>query len=355
MPLFEVVKGVRKIAVLRANAIGDFIFSLPALEALRAAYADAEIVLLGREWHRPFLSGRPGPVDRVVQIPPSKGVNDRPGAAESSPALNEFFERQRAECFDLAIQMHGGGRYSNPFVKRLGARVTAGMKSSDAEPLDRWVPYIYFQSEILRLLEVVGLVGARPVALEPRLALTGQDLEEARSALPSNGQPAVVLNPGAGDGRRRWPVRKFAAVADRLAEAGAEVLVHGARWESGLVEGVLSAMRKEARPVGDPLSVGGLAALLSRCRLVVSNDSGPLHIAAAVGTPTVGIYWCGNLITAGPVTRSRHRPVISWRLDCPACGANCTRTECGHHVSFVEDVSCEEVWQYARELLPVLP
>ena len=67
---YERVPGVRRIAVLRANAIGDFIFTLPALEALRAAYPQAEIVLLAKKWHAAFLRGRPGPVDRVVAVPP---------------------------------------------------------------------------------------------------------------------------------------------------------------------------------------------------------------------------------------------------------------------------------------------
>lgn len=64
------VPGVRRIAVLRANVLGDFIFALPALEALRAAYPQAEIVLLAKKWHATFLQGRPGPVDRVVAVPP---------------------------------------------------------------------------------------------------------------------------------------------------------------------------------------------------------------------------------------------------------------------------------------------
>ncbi len=342
---------VRKLAVLRANAIGDFIFALPALEALRAAFPEAEIVLLGRDWHPGFLNGRPGPLDRVVPVPPSRGVHDRPEAVENSPELEAFFEQARRENFDIALQMHGGGRYSNPFVRRLGARLTAGLKAPDAIALDRWVPYIYFQPEILRLLEVAGLVGARPVELEPRLSVTDKDLEEAERAVPERRGALVVLNPGAGDGRRRWPLEKFAQVGDALAEAGAHVVVHGAEWERPLVEGVTERMCADAQALCGSLSLGGLAGLLSRARLMISNDSGPLHLAAAVGAATVGIYWCGNLITAGPMTRARRRPVVSWRLNCPECGFDCTTGECGHHVSFVADVRVEEVLAPARELL----
>jgi ADP-heptose:LPS heptosyltransferase len=117
--------GVRKIAVLRANGIGDLVFALPALDALRAAYPSAEIVLLAADWHEGLLAGRPGPVDRVIPIPPSTGVRQEPGAVDDPAALDRFFQRMNDESFDLALQLHGGGRYSNPFVRRLGARLAA--------------------------------------------------------------------------------------------------------------------------------------------------------------------------------------------------------------------------------------
>jgi len=94
----------------------------------------------------------------------------------------------------------------------------------------------------------------------------------------------------------------------------------------------------------------GLAGLLSRCAVVVGNDSGPVHLAHAVGARTVGVYWCGNVITAGPFTRHRHRLAISWRLDCPVCGVDTTRTPCPHHASFVADVPVSEVLAPALEL-----
>ena len=109
----KIIPGVRKIAVLRANGLGDFIFALPALEALRAAYPQAEIVLLAKAWHAAFLNDRPGPVDRVIVIPPYRGVsldsNDS-NIAEDPAAQKLFFACMHRERFDLAIQMHGGGR-----------------------------------------------------------------------------------------------------------------------------------------------------------------------------------------------------------------------------------------------------
>ena len=343
--------GVRKIAVLRANGLGDFVFALPALAALRSAYPEAEIVLLGQPWHARFLAGRPSPVDRVVVVPPSRGIYEPAGAAPGPEAHPGFFDAMRRESFDLALQMHGSGRISNPFVLRLGARLTAGLRDAQAPPLDRWVPYVFYQPEVVRYLEVAALVGAAAVGLEPRLAVTEADLAESRRLVPGDGRPLAVLHPGATDPRRRWPPERFAAVGDVLAAAGARVVVTGTAAEADLVRAVTAAMAREAVDAAGRLSLGGLAGLLARCAVVVANDTGPLHLALAVGAAAVGVYWCGNVITAAPPTRWRHRPVISWRLACPACGLDCTRARCGHRDSFVADVPVAEVVDQALDLL----
>lgn len=347
----EVIPEVRKIAVLRANAIGDFIFILPALDALRAAYPQAELVLLGRAWHALFLGGRPGPVDRVVVVPVSRGVNGSETQAEDADELARFFAAMQGERFDLAVQLHGGGRFSNPFIRRLGARITVGLKAPEAEPLDRWLPYIYFQHEYIRYLEVVALAGARPVQLEPRLQVTDADRAQADAAVPASERPLALLHPGAGDPRRRWPAERFVAVADGLSAAGAEVGVIGSGDERPIVEFIVGAMQGEGLDLCDLLALGGLVGLMQRARVVVSNDSGPLHLASAVGVRTVGIFWCFNLFTSSPLTRVGHRPFTSWELHCPVCGASCVSGRCEHEDSLVSSVPVAAVREAALELL----
>ncbi len=341
----------RKIAVLRANALGDFIFCLPALDALRAAYPDAEITFLGKQWHVDFLAGRPAPVDRVLAIPPYPGVSEPPDRVVDPVAVNRFFEEMRREEFDLAIQIHGGGGNSNPFLLRLGARVTAGLKAADAPALDRSVPYLLYQSEIVRYLETVALVGGEMRSLQPRLAVLPEDVAESRAAVPEDGRSLVVVHPAANDPTRRWPPERFAAVADALAARGARVVIVGTEREHWIIRGVTGAMTGAAEEVCGRLSLRGLAGLLSRAALLVGNDSGPRHLAEAVGTATVAVYWCGNLVTWGPPTRARHRPAISWRLACPRCGSDLTTTRCCHEVSFVDDVPVSDVLDPALELL----
>ncbi len=343
------VPGARKIAVLRANALGDFIAVLPALDAVRAAYPDAEITFLGKQWHVDFLRDRPCPVDRVIAVPPSRGVSAPPDIIEDPTQLERFFEAMVRERFDLAVQVHGGGDYSNPFVRRLGARMTVGLRGLNAPPLDRYVPYVFFQHEVLRYLEVMGLLGAKPVTLEPHVAVTAADVAESEREVPDDPAPLVAVHPAANDPRRRWPPERFAAVADSLAAAGARIVVLGTERE--LVDAVIGQMHWSALALYDRLSVSGLAGLLSRCALLLANDSGPAHLAEAVGARTLTIYWCGNVVNWGPVTRARHRQAISWQVTCPECGVDGVAYRCNHRASYVMPVRTETVMGTALELL----
>ncbi len=345
------VEGARKIAVLRANGLGDLVFSLPALDALRAAYPGAEITLLGAPRHAVLFDRRPAAIDRVLTVPVSRGVRGDERTPDDVDGLEAFFARMEAERFDVAIQLHGGGRYSNPFVRRLGAGITVGMQDRDASGLDRLLPYAYWQNEVMRYLEVVSLVGAPPVVLEPALAVTGHDLQASLAVVPETSRALVAVHPGASDPRRRWPPERFAAVADALVRRGAAVVLVAAAEERHLTAAVRAAMRGEALDAGGRLSLPALLGTLRRARLFVGNDSGPLHLAGAVGGATVGVFWCGNMINGGPLTRLRHRAAVSWRVHCPVCGTNIVDRDCGHHPSFVEDVTVEEVAGEAVALL----
>jgi ADP-heptose:LPS heptosyltransferase len=349
--MYARVENARRIAVLRAGALGDFIFTLPALDALRAAYPDAEIALLGKAWLANLLRERPGPIDRVVTVPLVRGVGAAPDAHEDFAALEAFFARMQAEHFDIALQLHGGGRYSNPFALRLGARVTAGLRAPDAMPLDRWMPYLYRQNERLRQLEAVALVGATLQTLVPQLAVTPRDIAAADAALAPTTSPLVVLQPGCTDPRRRWPADHFGALADALAARGARVAINGTASEAALVQQVRSHMQHDVIDLCGKLSLGALAGLMSRAQLIVSNDTGPLYLAQAVGAATVGIYWLENLANFGALFVTRHRHALSTRIDCPVCGRANLEDRCPHDESSVADVPLDAVLMPALELL----
>jgi ADP-heptose:LPS heptosyltransferase len=99
------------------------------------------------------------------------------------------------------------------------------------------------------------------------------------------------------------------------------------------------------------LSLSALAGILRRARLLVGNDSGPRHLAEALGTATVGVFLERNLVNAGPLIRRRHRVAVSSRTACPVCGRGQDRARCPHDPSFVDDVDTEQVLVEAVDLL----
>jgi hypothetical protein len=112
--------------------------------------------------------------------------------------------------------------------------------------------------------------------------------------------------------------------------------------------------------VAGQLDLGTLAALLDRCDVMVGNDSGPRHLAQALGTPTVGVFWAGNLINAGPLGRSLHRVHLAWVTRCPECGADVTQVgwtaeRCAHDDSMVATVRADDVYEDVRLLRAMSP
>jgi ADP-heptose:LPS heptosyltransferase len=339
------------ILVLRPNALGDYMFALPALHALRAGYPEAHITLLGKPWHAEFLRGRPGPVDDVIVLPPLPGVGATPDAPADPNALHSLTERLCALRPLIAAQMYGGGRYSNAFVASLGAELTIGATTPGAASLDRSIRYSERANRRLELLQIAALAGAQPRLLRTELDVTANDRALAALALsPEPDERVAVLHPGASDARRRWPAERFAAVGDALVQAGATVVISAGTDEAALAHQVTGAMRHKVGNLAGRLPLPALCGLLERARMIVSNDTGPLHMALSLGVPAVGVFWLTNMIESCPLAQHLLRPALSLRTRCPVCGVENLQTRCPHDVSFVDDVTSEEVTALALDL-----
>ncbi|NHC46142.1 glycosyltransferase family 9 protein [Motilibacter sp. K478] len=352
--LGPLVPDVQRLAVLRSGGLGDLVGAEPAVAALRAAYPDAEITLLGAEQMRPLVEGRPGPWDRFEAVPLVPGVRGGAGPDASPEEVERWAAARREDAFDLAVQLHGGGGNANPLLRRVGARVTAGPAAPDAPKLDVTVPWTPFQPDALRWLEVAAALGAPPLRLTPRLSVTEEDRAAAASALAGlpAGRPLAALHLGASDPRRCWPAEKFAAVADALADAGATVLVVGSAADAGRADRLLAAASHSGSvvPLVGRVGLDGLLGALERCALLVGNDSGPRHLAAAIGTPTVGVFTSANLVDVAPLARAWHRVAVSWTPRCARCGRGYLQGDCGHGETALDDVRAEEVVGLALEL-----
>ena len=339
--------GVRRIGVLRGGGIGDLMFVLPAVESLAAGYPGAEVVLLGMPSHAALLADRPAPFSAVEVLPVHPGV--REGGTPDPVATEAFVARVRGLELDLAVQAHGGGGNSNPFLLRLGARHTVGTVAPGATPLERGLPYRYFQHETQRWLEVAALAGAPAVQLEARLR--GRANRRPRPGAV----PRLVVHPGATDPRRRWPADRFAAVTAAVAADGVEVVVVGDASDVEAATAIVDHARSPlVTSVADAIGLPALVDLLEDSDVVLANDSGPRHVAMAVGTATVGVFWAPNMINATPLARRRHRVHPGWTMSCPRCGAPLASGDelrCDHQESWVAEVDVEAVLADVRELL----
>jgi len=355
-------KNICKIAVLRANALGDFIVTLPALKAIRSAYPDAEIVLLGKPWHKQFLVKDRTPVDRVIIVPIKKGIRTEANKVEDEKEVNDFIIEMQKEQFDIVLNFQGNGVSANPFIKQFGAKVTAGLVSEKSEKLDLSLDYYYYQSEVIRFLEVAKLIGAASFELEPEIKILQQDEQEIKGFIALlNNKPYIVLHPVAIDIRRMWPIENYVAVANELSQRNFEIVFTGAKEDRRAIDNILYKMNSAAINACGNFSLGGLAALLSHASLMIAADTGPLHVGRAVKVPTIGFYWAPNLINWGPLTRAIHRPLISWNMACPLCGIipndpypfEPHTDTCDHEVSFVRDINVEKVLDAVESLLHV--
>lgn len=329
----KVLPRIEKIVIACGPTLDDFIFSLPAIDALRSSYSRAEIVLLGHRWHQEFLEGRNSSIDRVISAP-QEGVN-------------QLFTDLKLENFDLAVQLN----HDDFLIDRLGAAYTVGVARDETCTLDRYIPYVHLQNIILRNLEVVGLVGASPVRFSSYILASERDIRRSLSLVPHHGLQMVFLQIGTEVPRRQWSLAKFFRLIKVLSDLGLYVIVNG-RGDD--LSEMAKLQRESQRPIhildGD-FSLSALTGLLSRCRLTISSMSGVLHLAQAVGCPTVGIYWCGDFPRSAPLQIEKHRTVVSWQLKCPQCGRNGILNPCHHFGSFVEDVPFKDVETSARELL----
>lgn len=313
-----------RIAVFRALVLGDMLCATPALRAIRAAWSRAHITLIGLPWAR-TLAERLPLVDDFIAFPGHPALPERPPDVAAWPG---FVEQMRSRGFDLLLQMHGSGRITNALVAGWGAKRYAGFVEPGAwspEPT-LFATWPTRGHEIERLLCLTDHLGLPRQGLHLEFPLRDADRAEAAASYPAR---RVCLHPGSQLPSRRWPPERFAAIGDLLADYGDEVLITGTADELPIAQAVASAMRRPARIVAGTTTLWTLGALIEGARLLVCNDTGVSHIAAALHTPSVVVSLGAEVARWAPLATTRHR--VLWEpMPCRPCAyAVCpTRHEC---------------------------
>jgi predicted lipopolysaccharide heptosyltransferase III len=309
-----------RILIIKLRAIGDVVLATPVIENLRRRYPDRYIAFLTEEASADIVADNPFLHECIVLE--RKRWRTLPWRGRIREQA-DFLRTLRRKRFDLVIDLFGNPR-SAILTLLSGAPHRVGFAfrgrrhcyTLQVPPAGGEVHEVDFNLDALRAL------GVPVVTTRPRIHIPAPAGQRARDWLArQEGQkerPLIGLNPGGGWAIKRWPPERFAVLADALMEAcGVRILLFWGPGERPIVEAVVRSMR------GTPLilpevSLKELAAYLQCCALLISNDSGPMHMAAALGVPTVGIFGPTNPALQGPYGAG-HRVVRQETVPCLGC------------------------------------
>lgn len=300
-----------KIAIFRALQLGDMLCAIPAVRALRKAYPQAEVTLLGLPWAKMLVERFREYFGDFLHFPGYPGLPEQPFIPT---AFTAFLREAQSRNFDLVLQMQGNGSLVNPMVELLGAKQTAGfcLPNDYAPDNGLFLQYpegIHEAERHLKLMQHLGLE-ANDSRLEfPISPKDKEDLQAAGFHLPKGSY--VCVHPGSRGAWRQWPVEYFAALADDCAEKGFQVVLTGTVDEMPIVEAVASHMQHGPLIAAGKTSLGAVGALIDNAALLISNCTGVSHIAAALQTPGVVISMDGEPERWAPQDRHLHR-TIDW-------------------------------------------
>ncbi|MGE5308106.1 MAG: glycosyltransferase family 9 protein [Deltaproteobacteria bacterium] len=339
---------IRSVAVFRALCLGDLLCCVPALRALKAWLPRAQITFIGLPWSRAFAGRFSRYLDGFIEFPGFPGLPESVADVRLLPA---FLRGVQEKHFDLALQMHGNGRVTNPLAELFGACVTAGFFAEGAYfPPDGWpVPYPDHLHEILRCLTLVGSIGAQ--ALDPALEfpLTPADEEEFRElpgSRPLDNGSYIVVHPGSRSRARRWSPEGFAVSCDALSGGKLTVAITGSAQEWDLAERIRVKMKSRGVNLAGKTTLGSLAVLLRGSRLLIANDTGISHLACALKVPSVIVFTASDPRRWAPLDTVLHKTVFH---ESPCRPCEFPVCPIGHPCS--RNIDPEQVIRAGKELL----
>lgn len=314
---------IRRILVTRMKFIGDVVLTTPVLRTLRAAFPDAYIAYLGDRDAVSLLEWNPC-LDEIIPF------DFRRSTLREQARVAWLLRRRR---FDLAIDLFGNPR-SALLTWLSGARIRVGPERKGRGRLytvrvrDDGKP----KSAIAFHHQSLQAVGISASSEKTEIHLTEEERRRGRETIAmaaqnSGGARVVGIHAGASWPAKRWPAERFAAVADRCAAIhGVRVILTAGPKDE---ETIAAVERASARlhPVLSGLPLRELAAVIAGCDVFVSNDAGPMHIAAAVGTPTIGIFGPGEESIWFPYRQEDGHLLLRKEVPCHPCRLDfCNRT-----------------------------
>jgi ADP-heptose:LPS heptosyltransferase len=338
MPRLDMRGGApKRIAVFRALQLGDMLCAVPALRALRDAHPSSTITLIGLPWAVQFARRFHHLIDGFVEFPGYPGLPER---APDRAAWSPFVRAARQARLDVAIQMHGSGEITNALVRGLGASTCVGFAPRDARVDDatRWLRWPERGTEVERCLALTDFLHIPRRGSELEFPIAPEEYAAAHALANAHRlepRAFVCIHPGARLLSRRWPAERFAQIARLAVDSGYRVVVTGTADEADICASVARGGGAAALDLCGRTPLGVLAALVSMARLVVCNDTGVSHVAAALGVPSVVVSCGADAARFAPADHERHR-VLHVQTQCRPCMYD--RCPIGHPCATALDV-----------------
>lgn len=293
----------KNLLCIRLDTIGDVLMTTPALRSLKESVSGRHITLL--------TSSAGSAIAPLIPELDATIVYDSPWLKATAPRTDsrpefEMIQYLRQFQFDGAVifTVYSQNPLPSAFLCYM-ADIPLRLAHCHENPyqlLTDWVkdpePEDGIRHEVQRQLDLVAAIECQTENEHLSLRVEESDRESVRSRLNSfqldRDRPWVVIHPGATAASRRYPPEGFAVAADRLVSLGYSVIFTGSEWEAELVDRIRSLMNESAHSLACCLTLGELAALIAMAPVLISNNTGPVHIAAAVGTPVVDLYALTN-------------------------------------------------------------
>lgn len=285
------VGDIRRIAIFRALQLGDLLCAVPAIRALRHAYPNAEINLIGLPWAKVFVQQFSHYLDDHIPFP---GHPELPEQEFNAEGYATFIERMRQEPYDLLLQMQGNGSIVNELITQWYARQVAGFYIGE-RPADSslFIPYPDHLHEIERHLSLMNHLGILSKGTDLEFPFTASDKKQF-DQLDLSTQKLVCMHPGSRGTSRQWPVEYFALLADYCIEQGFSVAITGVESERPITSKLIGLIRYPVIDLTGKTTLGSLGALIQSSYYLISNCTGVSHIAAALQTPSLVISLNGE-------------------------------------------------------------
>jgi lipopolysaccharide heptosyltransferase II len=338
----------KRILIIRTDKIGDLVLSTPVIKAVRDAYPDAHIAMMVRPYAHEIIKGNPYLDEVITYDKAKKGLG----------ILNDlkFVAYLRKKRFDLALVLHPKNRthiitFLSGIPERIGYDKKLGLL------LTKKIPHLKqygLKHEIDYTLDILRHAGIR--CDDKKLYMAKDQSSERRIADMfaqsgiSDTDTVVAMHPASSCPSKRWDVFHFAEVADELAkDHGIRIVIIAGPHDKKFGDGMSAAMKQPHLNLSGKTSVSDIASILRRSKLFISNDSGPVHISCAVGTPVISIFGRNDRglspkrwAPVGPKDVALHKDV-----GCVACLSH----NCKLGYRCLEAISAGEVLEAARRIL----